>query len=235
MKGFLYKDFILNILNVVCTGIIVLGLSIYLLMNLKNGAQADAFTVYIALFTGIFSLNFSLPMFGLDCAFADARTKWSTYAMALPGGYKQMISSKYLLGILGHVLAIVCSFTMVLLCKLFAGFEMNLKAPVMCILFMTGLMLIFQSIFLPFVLKKRPGVVRVISIVRLVFAVYGLLCYAAFGDLSVLDGGDLESRIMLWFAIHESTLCVICVAVSGIGVVFEAASYLILKKTFLND
>lgn len=235
MKGFLYKDFVLNLFNVIACFIIVVICSAYMLFNLNHGGETDAFAVYITLFTGIFVLNFSLPMIGLDCTFTDVKTKWSTYAMALPDGHKHMIGSKYLLGIIGHILAIACSLIMVLLCKLFAGFEMNFKAPVMCILFMTGLMLIFQAIFLPFLLRNRPRVFQVVPAVLLVLLIYGLLCYAAFGDISFFEGGDLELRIMLWFSTHESTLSHICVAIAGVGVLFEAASYLILNKTFIKN
>lgn len=240
MRGLLYKDAVANKINVVCMGIVMLYLTLFMGMLIwdanKVGASEDTLlSIYISLLTGIFALNFSFPAFGIDCSFGDVKTKWNTYAMALPGGYRRMILAKYLLGIIGHGLAIVCSFVMILICKIAADIEIDLKLPVMLMLVMTGVMMIVQSIFMPFILKSHAGLVRVIFVIILGLVFYGLLAYLAFGDISFFKEGDVLFRIIMWVSDHKNHIWLFCWGLLGTGVVFEVLSYFITVKTYLKD
>lgn len=240
MRGLLYKDVVANRLNVICMGMVIVYLTLFMSFLIwetnKNGASADdILSIYVSLLTGITALNFSLPAFGLDCSFGDVKTKWNTYAMALPGGYRRMILAKYLLGIIGHVLAIVCSFVMILVCSIASDIEIDLKLPVMLMLVMTGGMLIVQAVIMPFILKSHAGLVRIILGIVFLLALYGIFAYLAFGDISFFEEGDILFRIITWVAHHENKIWMFCWGLLGAGVVLEMLSYFVTVKTYLKD
>ncbi len=240
MRGLLYKDVAANRINVICMGIVIVYLtfSMGLLIweNNKNGASDyDSLSIYVSLLTGIIALNFSFPAFGIDCSFGDIKTKWNTYAMALPGGYKRMILAKYLLGIIGHILAIACSFIMILVCNVTADIEIDLKLPVMLMLVVTGGVLIIQAIVMPFILKSHAGLVRIIFGIIFLLVLYGVFVYIAFGDISFFKEGDILFRVITWVAHHENKLWIFCWGLLGAGVVSELLSYIVTIKTYLKD
>lgn len=240
MRGLLYKDAVANKLNVICMGIVfsffIMYISLLIWETNKNGGTADdILAIYISLLTGIIALNFSFPAFGIDCSFGDVKTKWNTYAMALPGGYKRMILAKYLLGIIGHVLAIACSFMIILVCSITSDIEIDLKLPVMLMLVTTGVMLIVQAIVMPFILKSHAGLVRIIFGIVWLMALYGIFAYLAFGDISFFKEGDILFRIITWVANHENKIWMFCWGLLGAGVVFEVLSYFVTVKTYLKD
>lgn len=240
MRGLLYKDIVANKINVVCMGIVMLYLTFSMCImiwdsNTNVSANEDAMLIYITLLFGVFALNFSFPAFGIDCSFGDVRTKWSTYAMALPGGYRRMVLEKYLIGVIFHGLAIVCSLIMIFICKIVYGDDFDIKLPVMCMLVMTGIMLIVQAIAMPLILKSHAGAARVLFCVIVILAFYGALAYLAFGDISFFHEGDALFRIIMWIACNEKKMWMLCWGIAGAGAVFEVISYYLTTRTFLNN
>ena len=235
MKGLLYKDLTTNKGNIFGMAFVLsymitfLGVSIE---EVQNGNEGYGL-VMTMLLGSVFAVNLLLPWLFFDASIKDVKTKWNTYALALPGGYKRLIRSKYLLSIMGQTLAVIVSLILIAVCKKVCGFEADMF--VMFMLILMGNVLLIAAILMPFVLKGKIGLVQTILWVLVVLTVYGLLAYAVLGDISFFKQGNLMLRIVTWIAKNEKKIWLICWSFAGVGVISQWISYSLTVKTYLKD
>lgn len=172
----------------------------------------------------------------------DNKTKWTNYATALPGGYRNVVAEKYIIVLIGHVIGVIASLITIFAIK--HTFEVEVDGVmiedvganvfVILMLLMLGISLIGSSILIPFVTRNKPGVVNIVLNVCFVVAVYGLFAYIALGDISFFQQGNIMQRIIMWIATHKKQVWSICYGLVGVGIVSQIVSYVVSVKTYLK-
>ncbi len=172
----------------------------------------------------------------------DNKTKWTNYAIALPGGYKNVVAEKYIIVLIGHVIGVLASLVSIFAIK--HTFEVEVDGVmiddvgtnvfVILMLLMLGLSLIGNSILIPFVSRNKAGLVNIVLTVCGVIAMYGLFAYIALGDISFFQQPNLMQRIIMWIATHKKQVWGACYGLVGVGLVSQLVSYLVTVKTYLK-
>lgn len=172
----------------------------------------------------------------------DNKTKWTNYAIALPGGYKNVVAEKYILVIIGHVVGVLASLITIFAIK--HTFEVEVDGVmiedvganvfVILMLLMLGISLIGNSILIPFATSNKPGVVNIVLTVCAVIAMYGLFAYIALGDISFFKQENLVQRIIMWIATHKKQVWGTCYGLVGVGFVSQIVSYVVSVKNYLK-
>lgn len=172
----------------------------------------------------------------------DNKTKWTNYAIALPGGYKSVVAEKYIIVIIGHVIGVLAALITIFAIK--HTFEVEVDGVliedvganvfVILMLLMLGLSLIGNSILIPFVTRNKPGIVNIVLTVCAVIAMYGLFTYIALGDISFFQQGNIMQRIIMWIANHKKQVWGACYGLVGVGVISQIVSYLVSVKNYLK-
>jgi hypothetical protein len=172
----------------------------------------------------------------------DNKTKWTSYATALPGGYKNVVAEKYIIVLIGHVIAILASLITIFAIK--HTFEVEVDGVmiediganvfIVLMLLMLGISLIGNSILIPFVSRNKPGVVNIVLTVCAVIAMYGLFAYIALGDISFFKQGNIMERMIMWVATHKKEVWGVCYGLVGVGIVSEIVSYVVSVKNYLK-
>lgn len=172
----------------------------------------------------------------------DNKTKWTNYAIALPGGYKNVVAEKYIIVIIGHVIGVLAALITIFAIK--HTFEVEVDGViiediganvfVILMLLMLGFSLIGNSILIPFVTRNKPGIVNIVLTVCAVIAMYGLFTYIALGDISFFQQGNIMQRIIMWIANHKKQVWGACYGLVGVGVISQIVSYLVSVKNYLK-
>ena len=250
MKGLLYKDLI--------NGKAYIGLVVFYLFyafgmvggvgwdfNAAEGLEAKLEVLaecYLMLGGCVFAASL-LPMaMSTVLCTLDNKTKWTSYATALPGGYKNVVAEKYIIVIIGHVIGVLASLITIFAIKYTFEVEVDgvmiedvgANVFVILMLLMLGLSLIGNSILIPFVTRNKPGVVNIVLTVCAVIAMYGLFAYIALGDVSFFQQENLIQRIIAWIATHKKQVWGTCYALVGVGIVSQIVSYLVSVKNYLK-
>ena len=250
MKGLLYKDLINGKAYI---GLVVFYL-FYAFMMVETigwefasavGLEAKLgvlFENYILLMSTVFvACLIPMSMSTVLCTL-DNKTKWTNYAIALPGGYKNVVAEKYIIVIIGHVVGVLASVITIFAIK--HTFEVEVDGVpiedvgtnifVILMLLMLGLSLIGNSILIPFVSRNKAGLVNMVLTVCAVIAMYGLFAYIALGDISFFQQGNIMQRIIMWIATHKKEVWGVCYGLVGVGVISQIVSYLVSVKNYLK-
>jgi len=250
MKGLLYKDLINGKAYI---GVVVFYLFYAFMMveaigwefNGAEGLEAKLGVLsesYLMLGGSVFAACL-LPMaMSTVLCTLDNKTKWTSYATALPGGYKNVVAEKYIIVIIGHVIGVLASLITIFAIK--HTFEVEVDGVmiedvganvfVILMLLMLGISLIGNSILIPFVTRNKPGVVNVVLTVCAVIAMYGLFAYIALGDVSFFKQENLMQRIIMWIATHKKQVWGTCYGLVGVGFVSQIVSYVVSVKNYLK-
>lgn len=156
MKGLLLKDIYMTARY--CRSYLLI-IFVFTAVSLFS-AEASAFLAYTCLITGL--LPVTLMAY-------DERSKWTEYSGALPYGKGELVSAKYLIGILGQLSAIVLSLLITICVKGFAGVLANLSVY----LFGFAATLVTVGLILPFMFRfgVEKGRIAYYILIAGVFAV----------------------------------------------------------------
>ncbi len=172
----------------------------------------------------------------------DNKTKWTHYALAMPGGYRAVVTEKYIIALIGDVIAVIASLATVVVVK--HSFEVEVDGVliedvgtdvfVVLMLLSVGVSLLGNSIILPLICKSKESWLEILFLVCYVIVVYVLAAYMALGDISFFQQENLMEKIMMWIATHEKEVWKICYGFVGVGVVAQIVSYVVMRKTYLK-
>ncbi|MBR3599225.1 MAG: ABC-2 transporter permease [Lachnospiraceae bacterium] len=250
MKGLLYKDLI--------NGKAYIGIMVFYLFHAFITVETIGWefvsAVGLEAKLGVLSENYILLMSTVFVACLipmsmstvlctlDNKTKWTNYAIALPGGYKNVVAEKYIIVIIGHVIGVLASLITIFAIK--HTFEVEVDGVmiedvganvfVILMLIMLGISLIGNSILIPFVARNKPGLVNIVLTVCAVIAMYGLFAYIALGDVSFFKQENLVQRIIMWIATHKKQVWGTCYGLVGVGFVSQIVSYVVSVKNYLK-
>lgn len=119
-----------------------------------------------------------LPMYVFSSFYYDDMVKWTQYAGALPLGRKQIVLSKYLLGILLTLVgAVISLISGVVLCAIISEISFGLYVLSVLAFMMVGLL--YNSFLLPLIFRFGSEKGRLLSI--LVMAIIGAIVGALGG------------------------------------------------------
>lgn len=236
MKGLLYKDVVLNKTNIGAMVIVIVFLAIELVTaNILYDVGTADFSYFFnaTMIGGIFALQCGFPIIAMDAGRVDAGSKWINYALALPGGYRYMVSERYILGLIGDGIALVMNFIVVGIANLL--FDFKVKLPIMLMLMFFGIMLIIQAFTLLLFSRGKKGIVGMVCLIILISAFLGGLSYLAFGDISALTEKHLFTRIATWLLTHEKRVWLVLSGLIGAGFVLEYLSYRLAVYLYKRD
>lgn len=250
MKGLLYKDYIngkgyiwLVVLYLVYAFMMVETIGWEFMdaegLEGKLGVLSES---YLMLMSTVFVACLIPMAMSTTICTLDNKTEWTNYAIALPGGYKNVVAEKYIIVIIGHVVGILASIITIFAIK--HTFEVEVDGVliedvgtnvfVILMLLMLGLSLIGNSILIPFVSRNKASLVNIVLTICGVIALYGLVAYIALGDISFFQQGNLMQRIIMWITTHKKQVWGACYGLVGAGVVAQIVSYVVSVKTYLK-
>lgn len=248
MKGLLYKDYLNGrggIYLVICYAPLIYSILVSLGSNIRMAESLEAkLELYSEAFIMPFFFISFLCVLPLLMAFAicamDTKTKWTNYAMALPGGYKMVVAEKYIILGIAHV----CGFLMGLSCLPIVKslycikeegilIESNIEMLLVTILLMVGASMTVSAFLVPMTVRGVTWIEYVITGI-MVIILYGGLTYAAFGDLSFLTDAKFAIKVIQWFLEHKNIIWVFGVGSVAGGILCQVISYLLTKKMFLK-
>ncbi|MBE5954215.1 MAG: ABC-2 transporter permease [Lachnospiraceae bacterium] len=250
MKGLLYKDLINGkaYIGVVAFYLFYAFMTVDVVgwdFNAAEDLEAklEVLSEYYLMLGGCVFVACLLPMaMSTVLCTLDNKTKWTNYAIALPGGYKNVVAEKYIIVVIGHVIGVLASLITIFAIK--HTFEVEVDGVmiedvganvfVILMLLMLGISLIGNSILIPFATRNKPGVVNVVLTVCAVIAMYGLFAYIALGDISFFKQENLVQRIVMWIATHKKQVWGTCYGLVGAGVVAQIVSYVVSVKNYLK-
>lgn len=248
MKGLLYKDYI-NGRPVIYIVIVYAAFIYTMLFSFGNEIRmAEGLEAKLEMYSDVFSMPFFfisfLSVLPLLMAFAicsmDTKTKWTNYAMALPGGYKMVVAEKYVLLIIAHVSGLLLGFSCLPIVKYFFRIEeegilieSNIEMLAVMILLVVGAGMTVSAFLVPLTVRGATWI-EVVFTGIMVIILYGGLTYAAFGDISFLEDPELVLKIMQWFIEHKNIIWVVGGGSIAGGILCQILSYLLTKKMFLR-
>lgn len=172
----------------------------------------------------------------------DSKTKWTNYALALPGGYRAVVTEKYIIALIGDVVAVIASLATVVAVKHYFEVEVDgvliedvgTDVFIVLMLLAIGVSLVGNSFFLPLICKSREDWFNIFFGVCIVIFIYALLAYLALGDISFFQQENLMQRIIMWIATHEKEVWGISYGFVGAGILTQMVSYMVTVKTYLK-
>lgn len=172
----------------------------------------------------------------------DGKTKWTNYALALPGGYKAVITEKYVISLIGDVVAIIASLATVAIVKHYFEVEVDgvliedvgTDIFIVLMLLSVGVSLLGNSVLLPIICRSKENWIYIIFLVCLVVIMYVGFAYLSLGDISFFQQDNLMEKIIMWIATHEKEVWSISYGFVGVGIVAQIASYIVTVKTYLK-
>ncbi len=235
MKGLLYKDLITNRANIFAMLFLlyaIIGCMALALWDDTGVLGAGAVTVPVGC---IFVLNICIPLITMITGVTDNKTKWTQYALALPGGVKRIVLEKYVMCIIGQGIGILLSAILVLVVKL--KLDLSWKAlSIFALPAVTGVGLfgIIVAIMLPIILK-RGNLAEKIGIATLFLIAIGVELYICFGNLKIFEDKDLLMKVVMWVINNLKKIWLIAGGIAVFGGLCECISYKLTVKTYLND
>lgn len=194
MKGLLLKDFYMA--QKYCRAFLVI-VAIFLLVSF-TGDENVFFIVYPCMIAGV------IPMSLISY---DERDKWVEYSGALPYSREQLVSSKYLIGLIfggSAYLVSMAAAVVRMLCKgYFSWMELLVTGTILLVLGLLG-----PTILLPFVFKYGAEKGRIVF-----YAMIALCC--AFGAILAGLGVQMAFTVKgMWFLGVVALVSVICYLIS---------------------
>ena len=175
------------------------------------------------------------------CGF-DNKTKWTNYALALPGGYKAVVAEKYIITLFGDVIAVIASLAVVFTVKHHFEVEVDgmmiedvgADAFIILMLLSVGMSLVASAFILPFICRSKANRLEIFFGVCLVIVVYVGFAYLALGDISFLQQDNQMEIIAAWIAKHKKAVWGCCYGFVGAGIASQVVSYVVTVKTYLK-
>ena len=172
----------------------------------------------------------------------DNKTKWTNYALALPGGYKALVTEKYIIALIGDVVAVLASLAVVVAVKCYFEVEVDgvpiedvgTDVFILLMLLSVGISLMGNAVLLPLICKNKANYIEIFASACQVILAYVGFAYVALGDVSFFQEGNLMERMIIWIATHKKEVCAICYGVVGAGVIAQIVSYAVTVKTYLK-
>ncbi len=235
MKGLIYKDIVTNRGNIFAMMFVLYAVIGNMILALSDDFKLDAFAVVSVPMGSLFVLNICIPLIAMITGMTDNKTKWTQYAIALPGGYKKIIQEKYVLGIIGQGIGVLLSLILILVVK----FNLDITWKILSIYAIpavlgVGIFCILIAIMLPLILKRENLADKIVIAAMFLFA-FGLEIYICFGNLSIFGDDGLMLKAIMWIMKNLKKLWLISGGFILLGILAEFVSYKITVKTFLED
>jgi len=250
MKGLLYKDFV----NARAYIAIVVFYLFYVFAMVEAVAWDFTNATGLEDKLAILSENFMILLscivvacliptaMAMTICTLDGKTKWTNYALALPGGYKAVITEKYVISLIGDVVAIIASLATVAIVKHYFEVEVDgvliedvgTDIFIVLMLLSVGVSLLGNSVLLPIICRNKENWFEIICLVCMLVLVYVGFAYLSLGDISFFEQENFLQRIMTWIATHEKEVWSISYGFVGVGILAQAISYAVTMKTFLK-
>lgn len=247
MKGLLYKDyingrgFIAIVIFYLCYVGSMISVISYEFTNGKDIVeQIEVITECFSMMVACVFVACLIPMsMSTTLCNTDNKTKWNDYALALPGGYKLVVAEKYVIVLIGHLISAVSSLVITYCIKTIfvldvEGFKLETDIFIMLMLVLVGISLLFNAILLPFIVRNKSWWIDILFVAVVVIVFYAGFAYLALGDISFFQQENLVQKMLEWVSKNETSLWIICGAVTGIGLVSQLISYFVTTKTYLN-
>ena len=214
MKGLILKD-LLNLRKNLKT-IIIMCLFYTLLFSTLNPT----------FLSGIITILFAMQI--LTTFSYDDYSKWNMYALSLPITKKQLVLSKYILGISFIIFGGVFSFILTSLLSLFKG-SFILGDLVASIIGSTGIMILMILILLPLIFKY--GVERSRIMLLAIFAIPTVLILII-SKVLALTGIPFPSEEQLNALLPVICIIATLILIAGIYVSYMTSVKIITKKEY---
>lgn len=250
MKGLLYKDFVNAkgyIAIVVFYLFYVFGMIEAIIWEFTNAVGledklASLSENYMLLLSCIVvSCLVPTAMATTICAL-DGKTKWTNYALALPGGHKAVVAEKYIVALIGDVVAIIVSLATVAVVK--HHFEVEIDGVliedvgadgfIVLMLLLVGVSLLGNAVMLPVICRSKENWYEIFCLVCIVVIAFVGFAYMCLGDISFLQQENLMQRIIMWIATHKKEVWGISYGFVGVGFLAQLISYVVTIKTYLK-
>ena len=250
MKGLLYKDFV-NAKGYIALVVFYL-FYVFLMVEVVawDFSQAVGLEKKLAVLSNSYMILLScivvsclIPtaMATAICAL-DNKTKWTNYALALPGGYKAVVTEQYIIALIGDVVAVLASLVTVVAVKYHFEVEVDgvliedagTDVFIVLMLLLVGVSLLGNAIILPFISRIKMNWIEICFGAFFLIAVYASFAYLALGDLSFLQQENLMEKIITWIATHKKEVWGICYGFLGVGIIAQIISYVVTVKTYLK-
>ena len=239
MMGHIYKDIVTNKGNLLAIGIVlfyaIFGVFIYssgeAMQVLSGGTSQGSGSEFYGIVTGcLIAINFSIPAVALITSVTDWKTKWNLYAMAMPGGYEQLVLSKYLLVVFSQIVSFVLSSITLGICEI----RMNMETDMLFMLLTgtTGIMFYVAAAVLPFGMKGKFRTLSIVIGTVVVIGALSLLAYVALGDISFFKQQGFMELILKWFEKHVYLVGTMIYGGFLLGMVLMYCSYRLSLKIF---
>lgn len=221
MIGQLYKDFKMAWMTFFFLGFMAFVMA---LLGPEDGGTPDemAESVLIIL-SGLAMLNMMVPMIAMqEVTMIDEKERWADFVMALPGGLKTYVCSKYIFIVLINVIAalfthIFCLVTDMLWDNpLWSQMLSSAHVEYMIIGAAAGLGMLIAAFFFPFVFcfgMKAANAVGTVFILGIGLAFY---IFFMFGDTTILE--NFAQRVPEFLFSHYRLIGNIIKALLPIGI-----------------
>lgn len=250
MKGLLYKDFVNSkgylavvtyylFYSVMMVGAVAWEFNGAVGIEEKMGVLSEG---YLMLMSSILVACLVPTAMATTICAMDNKTKWTNYAMALPGGYKAIVAEKYIVALLGDVVAVLLSLFTVGIIKY--CFEVDVDGIpiedvgtdvfVILMLLLVGVSLVGNAIILPLICKSKTNWINVFFTICVEIAAYAGFAYLALGDISFFQQDNLMENIISWITTHSKIVWGIGYGVVGAGVLAQIVSYVVTVKMYLK-
>lgn len=175
MKGLLLKDFYM--ITKYCRGILLIML-MFMTIDIVSGNPVTDFVFMMYPFIIIGMIPVTLISY-------DERERWNIYSLVLPYSKKEIVSSKYLTGLLVNIPTAVL-YCAVYSAKMLINGEFLTEVVVSMIIMMLCAGILFPSFVLPFIFKLGAEKGRIVYLITIGAA--GGLCAAITGADGSLNG-----------------------------------------------
>ena len=250
MKGLLYKDFVNSkgyIAIVVFYMFFVFAMVETVVWDFTNASGLEnKFAILSENFMVLLSCIVVCCLVPTAMATAicalDGKTKWTNYALALPGGHRAVVTEKYIVTLIGDVVAVIASLAIVFIMK--HHFEVEVDGVliedvgtdifIVLMLLSIGVSLLGNSVLLPLICRSKQNWFEMFCLACLAVALYAGVAYVCLGDISFFETENAMQRIMTWIATHKKEVWGICYGVVGAGILAQIISYVVTLKTYLK-
>lgn len=223
MVGHLYKDFKVAWMTFFFLGAILAFVGILAVSMLgQSGVNAanEEMENVITIFGGLALLNMTAPLVAMyEVAASDEKERWADFVMALPGGIKTYVKSKYVFILLVSLLAAACTHVFCIVTGAFWDNPLWNQAAAygegLIIGAALGLGMLAAAFFFPFVFRFGIRLGNVISNVLLFCLVFGFYIFFMFGDVEMLE--NALGNILSYLISHYRLIAGVIKALLPIG------------------
>lgn len=187
MKGLLYKDLIVQKVNLICIGIVIFLLPMPLWIMANDEYQDEGLAAMLMCSGTYCIIFFIIGMFQSAMFEHDETKKWSGYITSSPIATEGQVASKYLMSLIISIIALFWCYIVGIICEtIFEG----MTSPFSLCVGLFYFQLFMRAVEFPFVARfgcKSGAAIKgaVFVLIILAAAVYGL-----FGDISFIGSFD---------------------------------------------